>query len=261
MGERVQPGCEVNRDLYEKFKTWVENRHGRVRGALGEELEKAMRDRINAGRGEDQLTRIENDVAHLKALIADAEADGGEVSLQSPEGERSHTREPQATVDKPDRPEVAADPDPVENERRSREPQGNTDNDESKRPHGVAPEDLDVLVTEDKPPAKASTHRKLGYLVGVALDTFENGKIGRDHLRETIRDEFEFGDRALDKYVSRVVEALDAKSHPHNPDGLLVFGEAIDEVREQVREQAERETQAELDEVLDEARAAHDDRE
>ena len=114
MGERVLPGCEVNRDLYEKFKTWVENRHGRVRGALGEELEKAMRDRINAHRGEDQLTRIENDVAHLKALIAEAEADGGEVSLQSPEGERSHTREPQATVDKPDRPEVAADPDPVE---------------------------------------------------------------------------------------------------------------------------------------------------
>jgi hypothetical protein len=78
MGERIQPGGRVDRETYEQFKQFVKNQYGSVRGNLGRELEKAMSERMSAAKGPDTLTRIENDVATIKAVVADAEHDGGE---------------------------------------------------------------------------------------------------------------------------------------------------------------------------------------
>lgn len=83
MGNRVQPGGRVDKDVYERFREYVRETHGSVRGNLGTELENAMRDRMNAANGTDQLTRIENDVATLKAALAEAEGDGG-TTLRTP---------------------------------------------------------------------------------------------------------------------------------------------------------------------------------
>ena len=77
MGERIQPGGRVDKETYKQFKTFVRNQHGSVRGNLGRELEKAMTERMNAAQGPDTLTRIENDVATIKAVIAETEHDGG----------------------------------------------------------------------------------------------------------------------------------------------------------------------------------------
>jgi len=78
MGERIQPGGRVDEELYKQFKTFVRNQHGTVRGNLGRELEKAMSERMETAKSPDTLTRIENDVATIKAVIAESDADGGE---------------------------------------------------------------------------------------------------------------------------------------------------------------------------------------
>jgi len=79
MGEKKQPGCRVDEELYERFVQWAKQKSGRERGIAGRELEKAMRDRMKADNGPDELARIENDVAHIKAMLAEG-TDGGEVS-------------------------------------------------------------------------------------------------------------------------------------------------------------------------------------
>lgn len=81
---RVQPGGRVDETVYDRFTDYVEDKHGSLRGNLGRELTKAMENRMSGGNGEDQLTRIENDIATLKARLAEAEADGGEVIAEPP---------------------------------------------------------------------------------------------------------------------------------------------------------------------------------
>lgn len=76
MGKKTQPGGRVDKATYERFVNYVENKYGSRKGHLGKELERAMEDRMAADNG-DQLVRIENDVATIKAMLADAEADGG----------------------------------------------------------------------------------------------------------------------------------------------------------------------------------------
>jgi len=93
MGERIQPGGRVDKELYEQFKAFVRTEHGSVRGNLGRELEKAMSDRMNAAKGPDAIARIESDVATIKAVVADADNDGGEVAPTPETEESTHTRE------------------------------------------------------------------------------------------------------------------------------------------------------------------------
>jgi len=100
MGERIQPGGRVDRETYEQFKQFVENQHGTVRGNLGRELEKAMSDRMSAAKGADTLTRIENDVATIKAVVADAESDGGE-GPPTPDSSESARARSDNDTDKP----------------------------------------------------------------------------------------------------------------------------------------------------------------
>jgi len=80
MGQKTQPGGRVDEDTYERFRQFVKKQHGSVRGNLGRELEIAMRERMNGATGPDTLTRIENDVATIKAAVADANTDGGETA-------------------------------------------------------------------------------------------------------------------------------------------------------------------------------------
>jgi hypothetical protein len=77
MGKDTTQPTPIDANEYERFKQFVQNTHGQVRGNLKREIENALRDYRTAGNGEDQLTRIENDVATLKALMAEGEADGG----------------------------------------------------------------------------------------------------------------------------------------------------------------------------------------
>jgi len=97
MGNNTTQPTPIDADEYERFKQFVQNTHGQVRGNLKRELENALRDYRTAGNGEDQLTRIENDVATLKALMAEGEADGGEVVPTPSDGDSTRAR----STDKP----------------------------------------------------------------------------------------------------------------------------------------------------------------
>jgi hypothetical protein len=90
MGERIQPGGRVDEQVYEDFRDFVERQHGQVRGSLGDELEIAMRERMNGVDRTDRLQRIEDDVAHLVAMVADS--DGGMATPAPAADGRTHTQ-------------------------------------------------------------------------------------------------------------------------------------------------------------------------
>jgi len=80
MGEkRTQPGGRVDKETYERFREFVREKHGAIRGNLGTELTKAMEDRMDVTHENSKLTRIENDVATIKAQLSEVESDGGDV--------------------------------------------------------------------------------------------------------------------------------------------------------------------------------------
>lgn len=74
--ESTQP-TPIDADEYRRFKQFVRDVHGTTRGNLRTELENALREYREGYYGDDRLARIENDVADLKSLLAEAEADGG----------------------------------------------------------------------------------------------------------------------------------------------------------------------------------------
>lgn len=93
MGKQVQPGAKVDEETYERFRQFVRDSHGKTRGSLGDELELAMKQRMEDANGPDRLARIENDLATLKAQLADAESDGG-TATPTPRAEpNTHARD------------------------------------------------------------------------------------------------------------------------------------------------------------------------
>lgn len=113
MGDKTQIGARVDEDLYERFKQAVEDKHGRTRGVLSHEVENALRNYVDADNPTDPLARIENDVATIKAQLA--ESDGGEVVSEpcgppSPSTTDTHTHTDDAvdTDDEPSKPGAKA---------------------------------------------------------------------------------------------------------------------------------------------------------
>jgi len=68
MGERVQIGVEVDAEVWQRYREWVDSKHGKTRGVLGDEVENALRQQIGEeitpgiGRLEKRLARIENEI-------------------------------------------------------------------------------------------------------------------------------------------------------------------------------------------------------
>jgi len=77
MGEDTTQPTPIDEVEYERFRQYVLEVHGQIRGNLKRELENALREYRMADAKEDQLTRVENDVAHVKAMLSET-TDGGE---------------------------------------------------------------------------------------------------------------------------------------------------------------------------------------
>jgi len=92
MGEDTTQTTPIDEAEYERFRQYVIDVHGQLRGNLKRELENALREYRMDKNGEDQLTRIENDVAALKAVVADAEGDGGVTGLSASDGDSTPAR-------------------------------------------------------------------------------------------------------------------------------------------------------------------------
>ena len=98
--DKRQIGVKVDKDVWQRFRQDVMDRHGSVRGALGIELENALINYIQAEQANDQLTRIEDDVATVVSMLAEKEksdSDGGSDTPTGSEGESTRARD----LDKP----------------------------------------------------------------------------------------------------------------------------------------------------------------
>ena len=93
--DRTQP-TPIDAEEYEKFRQFVIDVHGSARGTLRTEIENALRQYRESYYGEShELTRIEDDIATIKAAIAE-ESDGGTAPAPS-SGESTRAR----STDKP----------------------------------------------------------------------------------------------------------------------------------------------------------------
>lgn len=93
-GEEVQP-TRISKDEYLKFKQWVQDVHGKTRGHLSTEIENALREYRQPDDAAEPLSRIEQDIATIKAQLAEAESDGGVAATPpAPADDDSHTRTP-----------------------------------------------------------------------------------------------------------------------------------------------------------------------
>lgn len=73
--EAVPIGVQVDGQLWNQFRQDVKGRKGRIRGHLSAELERAIREYINASQGgdtHDRLTRIESTLEDIRATLSDA---------------------------------------------------------------------------------------------------------------------------------------------------------------------------------------------
>jgi len=98
--DKRQIGVKVDTDVWQRFRQDVMDRHGSVRGALGIELENALINYIQAEQADDQLTRIEDDVATVVSMLAEkekSELDGGSDTPTVSDGESARPRD----LDKP----------------------------------------------------------------------------------------------------------------------------------------------------------------
>jgi len=104
MGERKQP-TPIDADEYEAFVQFVKDVHGGTRGHLRTELENALREYRQSyyNDGSDRLVRVENDVATIKAMLAEGEVDGGEV-VPAPDPSDGSTHAHADQNDTPDAP-------------------------------------------------------------------------------------------------------------------------------------------------------------
>ena len=98
--DKVQP-TPISEEEYVRFKQFVQDTHGTVRGHLSTELENALREYRQPSNEQDAIHRIEDDVATIKAHLATPEADGGtplseaEVPARA-ESDKPHSNAPRA---------------------------------------------------------------------------------------------------------------------------------------------------------------------
>lgn len=94
-GEQVQP-TRISEDEYTRFKQYVQDVHGSTRGHLSTEIENALREYRQPDDAGEPLVRIEQDIATIKARLADAESDGGVAATDpAPTDEGVHTHTPE----------------------------------------------------------------------------------------------------------------------------------------------------------------------
>jgi len=95
-GETIQP-TRIDKQEYEAFKRFVRDVHGKTRGHLSTEIENALREYRKGANGTDPLTRIEDDIATIKASLT--EADGGSVAPPTPSDGHTHAHADDTTTD------------------------------------------------------------------------------------------------------------------------------------------------------------------
>jgi len=172
MGSKKKIGVRIDEDLWEDFKSYVENKHGRTRGVTADEVETALRNHLQADHPTDALARIENDVATIKAQLT--EADGG--------------------VD------VTPDPSTSNADAHTHGTNG-TEDEHGKNDHEVV----------DKPHAKAPKSKKVEWYGSQKVPEMPI-VAPPGAFRAWVDDAWDFGERARDDLLRRIFERYHAKA-------------------------------------------------
>jgi len=85
---------------------------------------------------------------------------------------------------------------------------------------------------QSKPGEKSSRSKKVAYLIDQKYDR-DGGSVTPDTIEADVKDVYGFGDRTAPKYVQPVIDALDAKRHPNNPN-VVVWGDVEARIRENI---------------------------
>lgn len=197
MSDKVQPGGRIDRDVWERFTEWVEDKHGRTRGVTGKELEDALENHISGSNPTEPIHRIENDVATVKAQIARLEdavvdADGGEaVTPPRPSSDvNTHTHTDDSSS------QVADEFDRLESGHPSTDDQDAADGDDE---------------TVSKPGRKGSKSKKAAFVFDKMSG--DGGIVVSPKAIEKIIDsEWAFGDRATSDIVDRIFAKYHAEA-------------------------------------------------
>jgi len=86
--KQTQP-TPISEEEYKRFKQWVQDVHGTTRGHLSTEIENALREYRQPDNNQDKLSRIEDDLASVKAMVAESEG-VSETAAPTPETPNTH---------------------------------------------------------------------------------------------------------------------------------------------------------------------------
>lgn len=249
MVEREKLGYRVDARRKEEFKQFVEEKHGRTRGLLGRELEKAMLAWMDRESRQDQLDRIEEDLATLKARVAEAESDGGTVAPPLPESEPDRARA--AAPDGPDEDPGARTAGDAERDGPAAGPDGDDGDTTDPSERVLLPgENRTVALDAERPRPNAPREPKVDYLalcvVKEQATPTSPGEVGisRERLLAMIQSEYDFTERVAENYIGRIVDALDLRPHPRPSvgDDILLGPSAYRVQVDRLREEAEEES-------------------
>ena len=202
MGDKKKIGVRVDESLWNRFREHVRDRRGRVRGVLGEELEKAMEQRMNGGEADPRLQRMEDDLAFVKRRLAEADTDG---AGDAPAVSDAEVRPRADSADRAD----------------------DTDDD---RPDFVAD------APDEKPARNQPRGLKADWLAAevdrrVAAGEPGSGKIAPDGVVKHVQAVYGFDDGVAEDMAEMVLERI-----PHEPapptaeDGAVCWGSMADEL-------------------------------
>jgi hypothetical protein len=212
MSERKKIGVRVDPELWERFKNFVEDKHGTTRGTTGTELEKAIKQYLGGSKPADSIDRIEGDVAQNKVLLSEiheslAESDGGTVApAPSPSSTDTHTH----TEDAVD-PDVEAEFDRLQGGHPAN--QDDTDTDDG--------DDSDTL---SKPGRKASHRKKAKYVFHELSNGGDTAIVPASAVESEVDRLWGFGERTTTKVIDRVFDRYHAEAVNKGPAWFVALG-------------------------------------
>lgn len=200
-------GVQVDKTLYQRFVQYVQEKHGKKRGVLGAELEKAMRKHMR-GRGQTEISeRVEQDLQEIKMELGIATTQDGGVTPARSEPAHTHTNSI------------------CKNE-------GETDDE-----NGVDGHDFEDAPTE-VPGRKAPYSKKAAYIFE---RLGEDGIIVNLNVLHTIIDDaWGFGDRATENLIQTVLTKYNAKMvrRSGNESWGVALGRTVDDREDAIQDMA-----------------------
>lgn len=92
-GETVQPGTQISKRLWSRFRDDVRDRRGRVNGVLADELERAIENYLDASKGRETSYKLEEIEERLES-IEDAVSEGPAPSEAGSKNKKSSRKDP-----------------------------------------------------------------------------------------------------------------------------------------------------------------------